>query len=46
MVQTLERKLDLYDQEAVAIGASYTIGSLGIAVSMHSVDNVNNASAE
>ena len=23
------------DQEAVAIGASYTIGSLGVAVSMH-----------
>ena len=31
------------DQDAVAIGASYTVGSLGIAVSMHQVDNVNNA---
>tara|TARA_B100000886_G_scaffold322899_1_gene266264 strand:+ start:1029 stop:1952 length:924 start_codon:yes stop_codon:yes gene_type:complete len=30
------------DQDAVAVGASYTVGSLGIAVSMHQVDNVNN----
>ena len=34
------------DQEAMAIGASYTVGSLGIAVSMHSIDNVNNTSAD
>jgi len=34
------------DQEAIAIGASYTVGSLGIAVSMHQVDNVNNADAD
>ena len=34
------------DQEAQAIGASYTVGSMGIAVSMHSVDNVNNTSSD
>jgi len=34
------------DQEAVAIGASYTVGSMGIAVSMHQVDNVNNTDAD
>ena len=38
-------KVGSTDQEAVAIGASYTIGSLGVAVSMHQVDNVNNTSA-
>ena len=30
----------------MAIGASYTIGSLGVAVSMHTVDNVNNSSSD
>ena len=34
------------DQEASAIGASYTIGSLGVAVSMHQIDNVNNTSTD
>ena len=34
------------DQEAMAIGASYTVGSMGIAVSMHSIDNVNNTSSD
>ena len=34
------------DQEATAIGASYTMGSLGIAVSMHQVDNVNNTGSD
>ena len=34
------------DQEAVAIGASYTVGSLGIGLSMHSIDNVNNTSSD
>ena len=33
------------DQEATAIGASYTMGSIGIAVSMHQVDNVKLTSA-
>ena len=39
-------KVGSNDQEAVAIGASYTIGSMGIAVSMHQVDNVNNTSSD
>ena len=39
-------KIGSDDQEAVAIGASYTVGSLGIAVSMHQVDNVNNTDAD
>ena len=39
-------KVGSNDQEAVAIGASYTIGSLGVAVSMHSIDNVNNTSSD
>ena len=34
------------DQDAIAIGASYTVGSLGVAVSMHQVDNVNNTSSD
>ena len=34
------------DQEAMAIGASYTVGSMGIAVSFHTVDNVNNTSSD
>ena len=34
------------DQESVAIGASYTIGSLGVGLSMHSIDNVNNTSSD
>ena len=39
-------KVGSKDQEATAIGASYTMGSLGIAVSMHQVDNVNNSAAD
>ena len=39
-------KVGSKDQEAVAIGASYTMGSMGIAVSMHSVDNVNNTASD
>ena len=31
------------DQEAQAIGISYTMGSLGIALSMNSVDNIANS---
>ena len=42
---TLE-KVGSDDQESMAIGASYTIGSLGVAVSMHTVDNVNNTSSD
>ena len=30
------------DQEASAVSVSYTMGSLGISVSMHQVDNINN----
>ena len=36
---TLE-KVGSTDQEATAIGVSYTMGSLGIALSMHQVDNI------
>jgi len=39
-------KIGSDDQEAMAIGASYTVGSLGIGVSMHTVDNVNNTSSD
>ena len=39
-------KVGSTDQEATAIGASYTMGSLGIAVSMHQVDNVNNTGSD
>ena len=39
-------KVGSNDQEAVAIGASYTVGSLGIAVSMNQVDNVNNTASD
>ena len=39
-------KIGSDDQEAMAIGASYTVGSMGIAVSMHTVDNVNNPSSD
>ena len=42
---TLE-KVGSDDQESVAIGASYTIGSLGVGLSMHSIDNVNNTSSD
>ena len=38
-------KVGSKDQEATAIGASYTMGSMGIAVSMNQVDNINNVSA-
>ena len=31
------------DQESQAIGISYTMGSLGIALSMNTVDNINNS---
>ncbi len=34
------------DQDAVAIGASYTVGSLAVGVSVHQVDNVNNTAAD
>ena len=33
------------DQEATAIGASYTMGSLGISVSFNQIDNINNSGA-
>ena len=39
-------KVGSKDQEAVAIGASYTVGSMGIAVSMNAVDNVNNSASD
>ena len=39
-------KIGSDDQEAMAIGASYTVGSMGIAVSFHTVDNVNNTSSD
>ena len=38
-------KLGSDDQDASAIGVSYTMGSLGISVSFNQVDNINNASA-
>ena len=31
------------DQEATAVSASYTLGSLSISASMHQVDNINNS---
>ena len=34
------------EQEAIAIGASYTVGSLGIAVSVHTIDNVNGTASD
>ena len=36
---TLE-KVGATDQEATALGVSYTMGSLGIALSMNQVDNI------
>ena len=33
------------DQEATAIGASYTMGSLGISLSFNQIDNINNSSS-
>ena len=33
------------DQESSAVSASYTMGSLGIKASMHSVDNINNTAS-
>ncbi len=42
----VREKVGSDDQDAIAIGASYTVGSLGVAVSMHQVDNVNNTSSD
>jgi len=39
-------KVGSQDQDAVAIGASYTVGSLAVGVSVHQVDNVNNTASD
>ena len=40
---TLEKDGSSPDQESTAIGVSYTMGSLGISLSMHQVDNIANS---
>ena len=42
----LKEKVGSQEQDAVAIGASYTVGSLAVGVSVHQVDNVNNTASD